>query len=106
MTNLDYEITAPTAEDPHWKWEVFKAENGATLRTGGAVSGEHAYSAAILAIRSIMAEERQPIRYDIIDTHTGAVVSTAKTRRGATRSVDQRDLAYGAVRFRAQPIYA
>ena len=46
-----------------------------------------------------------PIRYDIIDSHTGAKVGECKTRRRATASVDRRDNAYGAYRFRAVAIY-
>lgn len=46
-----------------------------------------------------------PIRYDIIDSQTGKTVGTAKTRKAASRSVDRRDNAYGAYRYRAQPIY-
>lgn len=49
---------------------------------------------------------RTPIRYDIIDRHTGAVVGTAMTRKGASRSVDRRDNEYGAYRYYAKPIYA
>lgn len=47
-----------------------------------------------------------PIRYDIIDRHTGNKVGEAKTRASASRSVDKRDNAYGAYRFTARPIYA
>lgn len=47
-----------------------------------------------------------PIRYDIIDSRTGAVVATAKTRVGASRSVDRRDNAYGGYRYRAVAVYA
>lgn len=48
----------------------------------------------------------KPIRYDIIDRHTGAKVGEAKTRAGASRSVDKRDNAYGACRYSARPVYA
>lgn len=37
--------------------------------------------------------------YEIIDRYTGAVVGAAKTLRGARRSVDRRDNAYGAYRY-------
>lgn len=47
-----------------------------------------------------------PLRYDIVDKHTGKVVGTATTRKGATRSVDQRDNAYGAYRYSARAVYA
>lgn len=47
-----------------------------------------------------------PIRYDIIDRHTGAIVATAKTRAGATRAVDRRDNAFGAYRYSARAVYA
>lgn len=47
-----------------------------------------------------------PIRYDIIDKLTGAVVATAKTRKAASRAVDRRDSAYGAYRYSARPVYA
>lgn len=52
---------------------------------------EHAYS--------------PPVGYHIIDNHTKARVGKARTRRGATNSVDKRDNAYGAYRYRAHPIY-
>ena len=45
------------------------------------------------------------IRFDIIDRHTGKIVTTALTRAGASRAVDRRDNAYGAYRFHAKPIY-
>ena len=48
----------------------------------------------------------KPIRYDIIDRHTGAKVGEAKTRAGATRSVDKRDNKNGGYRFSAQPVWA
>jgi hypothetical protein len=47
-----------------------------------------------------------PIRFDIIDRHTGRTVSTAKTRAGAIRAVDKRDNAYGAYSYSARPVYA
>lgn len=47
-----------------------------------------------------------PTHYLIIDTRTGATVGTAKTRAAASRAVDRRDTAYGACRYRAQPVYA
>lgn len=37
--------------------------------------------------------------YEIIDRHTGQVVGTAKTVKGARASVDRRDNAYGAYRY-------
>ena len=46
-----------------------------------------------------------PIRFDIIDRHTGRKVGEAKTRASANRSVDRRDNAYGAYRYYAKPIY-
>lgn len=48
----------------------------------------------------------KPIRYDIIDRHTGQKVGEAKTRNGAARSVDKRDNQYGGYRFSAKPVYA
>lgn len=48
----------------------------------------------------------KPIRYDIIDRHTGMKVGEAKTRAGASRSVDKRDNAYGGYRYSAQPVWA
>lgn len=41
----------------------------------------------------------------IVDKRTGAVVATAKTRRGATRAVDRRDNEYGAYRYQARAVY-
>lgn len=46
-----------------------------------------------------------PIGYDIIDGHTGRKVGHARTRAAASRTVDRRDNAYGAYRYRAQPVY-
>jgi hypothetical protein len=37
--------------------------------------------------------------YVVIDRHTGAVVSKPMSFKAAIRSVDRRDLAYGACRF-------
>jgi len=37
--------------------------------------------------------------YEIVDRQTGRVVGKAKTLRGARRSVDRRDNAYGGYRF-------
>jgi hypothetical protein len=48
----------------------------------------------------------KPIRYDIIDKQTGKVVGSAKTLARANASVDRRDNAYGAYRYRAHPVYA
>lgn len=48
----------------------------------------------------------KPIRFDIIDKHTGAVVGSAKTRARANQSRDKRDNAYGAYRYSVKTIYA
>jgi hypothetical protein len=48
----------------------------------------------------------KPTHYEIVDRHTGRIVGTAKTRAGASRSVDKRDNAYGAYRYSARPVYA
>lgn len=45
------------------------------------------------------------IRFDIVDRQSGKIVTTARTRRGATNAVDRRDNAYGAYRYRAVPVY-
>jgi len=45
------------------------------------------------------------IRFDIIDGHTGAVVASCSTHKGAIRSVDRRDNDYGAYRYRYSRIY-
>lgn len=37
--------------------------------------------------------------YQIIDRQTGLVVGEAKTLKGARRSANRRDLAYGAIRY-------
>ena len=42
--------------------------------------------------------------YEIIDSHTGKVVGTAKTVKAARNSVDRRDLAYGGYRFSYRPV--
>lgn len=51
-------------------------------------------------------KEKTIARYDIVDKHTGAIVGKAKTRTGASRSVDRRDNAYGGYRYTARPVYA
>lgn len=40
--------------------------------------------------------------FEIIDTHTGKVVAT---RNGATRTKDNLDNKYGAVRYISRPVY-
>lgn len=45
------------------------------------------------------------IRFDIIDNQTGKVVAKAKTRAGANRACDKRDLKYGAIRYSAKAIW-
>lgn len=47
-----------------------------------------------------------PIRYDLIDIQTKAVVGSYKTRGTASRAADRRDLAYGAVRHVVRPVWA
>lgn len=44
--------------------------------------------------------------FEIIDTHTGKVVATRNTRSGATRTKDNLDEKYGAVRYVSRPVYA
>lgn len=39
------------------------------------------------------------MRYEIIDRQTKAVVGIAKTLAAALRSIDRRDIAYGASRY-------
>jgi hypothetical protein len=48
----------------------------------------------------------KPTHFEIIDRQTGDKVGQAKTRIGATNSVNKRDNAYGAYRFYAKAIYA
>jgi len=43
--------------------------------------------------------------FEIIDTQTGAVVGTAKTRSSASNKKDRMDAKYGAVRYVARPVY-
>lgn len=43
--------------------------------------------------------------FEIVDSRTGRVVATAKTRTGANRSVDSRDKAFGACRFTARAVW-
>ena len=44
--------------------------------------------------------------YLIIDSHTGKTVGKAQTLKAANRSVDRRDNAYGAYRYRSQKVAA
>lgn len=44
-------------------------------------------------------EQNMTNTYCIIDTHTGEVVATGLTFKGAIRSCDRRDNAYGSYRF-------
>lgn len=48
----------------------------------------------------------QIVHFAIVDKHTGRVVATAKTRRGATRAADRRDNEYGAYRYGVRAVYA
>lgn len=48
----------------------------------------------------------KPIRYDLIDSQTGRILKSYTSRSVATRAADLRDLAYGAVRFIVQPVWA
>jgi hypothetical protein len=48
----------------------------------------------------------KPTHYEIFDRHTGQKVGEAKTQARASLSVNKRDLAYGACRYYAKPIYA
>lgn len=43
--------------------------------------------------------------FEIIDTHTGMGVATRATRNGATRTKDNLDNKYGAVRYISRPVY-
>jgi hypothetical protein len=45
------------------------------------------------------------IEYQIIDSHTGAVVGKCSTRSGANRSVDRLDYEYGGYRFMVRPVW-
>lgn len=46
-----------------------------------------------------------PINFNIIDTHTKAIVGNAKTRARATRSADRRNREYGAHRYQVEAVY-
>ena len=50
--------------------------------------------------------ENSIVRFDIVDSKTGRVVGSAKSRSRARLSVDKRDNAYGAYRYRAVAVYA
>lgn len=53
-----------------------------------------------------MSTNDRPIRYDLIDSKTGGVIKSYKNREVATRAADRKDLAYGAVRYIVQPVWA
>jgi len=40
-----------------------------------------------------------PSSYEVVDIQTKGVVARCKTRDGASRSANRRDLSYGAVRY-------
>jgi len=41
----------------------------------------------------------RPLSYEVVDIQTKGVVAQCKTRDGASRSANRRDLSYGAVRY-------
>jgi hypothetical protein len=43
-------------------------------------------------------------QWEVVDRQTGIVVSSGLTQKGARRSVDKRDNAYGGYRFHARPM--
>lgn len=47
-----------------------------------------------------------PRYWQIVDSHTKAVVAECATRKGASRSADRRDNAYGAYRYVVRPVYS
>lgn len=47
----------------------------------------------------------KPIRYDVIDGHTGTVVGSFKSGARASSFADRRDMAYGAVRYSRRAIW-
>ena len=50
-------------------------------------------------------ESDRPIRYDIIDRRTGAIVGRCKSLGRALQSVDRRDSAWGGYRYAHRPVY-
>lgn len=56
-------------------------------------------------VQQIADHAKKPIGYHVIDRQTGAKVGRASTLRGASRSVDRRDNAYGGYRYTHRPIY-
>jgi hypothetical protein len=45
-----------------------------------------------------------PTKYAVIDRQTGQLMGVYATRRKATQRADRLDLAYGAIRYRVQPV--
>lgn len=48
----------------------------------------------------------KPIRYDLIDTKHNHVIKSYTNRAAATRAADKKDIAYGAIRYVVQPVWA
>jgi hypothetical protein len=48
----------------------------------------------------------KPVRYDIVDNHTGAVVGQSVLRNRAHASATRRDQEYGAYRYYVRAVYA
>lgn len=51
------------------------------------------------------AQPRTLSHYEIVDRHEKKTVGTAKSLRGALRSVDRRDNAYGGYRYTHRAVY-
>lgn len=48
----------------------------------------------------------QPIRYDVIDSHTGKVVASFKSLARAIGYVNRKDNEYGGYRYSRRPVYS
>lgn len=52
-----------------------------------------------------MTDQQTISHFEIVDSRTQKVVTTAKTRTGANRACDSRDAAFGAVRYFTRAIW-
>ena len=74
--------------------------------TGSAnASGHNAGGGNRAVANKIFADHASPVGYHIIDGHTKKIVGKARSSSRASQSVDKRDNAYGAYRYRRVPIY-
>ena len=74
-------------------------------KTGEFASGHNAGGGNREVANHISEQHKNPVGYHIIDGQTKKIVGKARSSSRASQSVDKRDNAYGAYRYRRVPIY-